>query len=199
MEYPSTVWGPVYQKQIQLLEQLLRTARYVFNNYSDRQQGCVTQMVKDLQWETLEERRRSNRLCMLYRIASNLVDTDHTSTCDLRTRGLSSPPTATHSSPRTIREKNALPTSVTEATSLEGLDIYCLQPHQSNNQPQHDDVYSLTMYKDQTARGGGGWLCFLEVLEHVGPITFERPGPLSGEEDWFEPVCWAMTSRHLFQ
>ena len=49
MEYASTVWDPVTQKNIQLLEQVQRrAARYVFNNYSDRQPGCVTQMVTDL-------------------------------------------------------------------------------------------------------------------------------------------------------
>ena len=91
LEYASTVWDPVTQKNIQLLEQVQhRGARYVFNNYSDRQPGCVMQMVTDLQWQTLEERRRSDRLHMLYRIANNLVDIDqniYLQASDRRTRG----------------------------------------------------------------------------------------------------------------
>ena len=132
LEFASTVWDPVTQKNIQLLEQVQRrAARYVFNNYSDRQPGCVTQMVTDLQWETLEERRRSNRLCMLYRIANNLVDIDqniYLQASDRRTRGQAQffqqrtefPAYRNSFFPRTIREWNSLPTSVTEATSLEG-------------------------------------------------------------------------------
>ena len=82
MEYASTVLDPVSQKHIQLLEQVQRrTARYVFNNYCNCTLGCVTQLVKDLHWETLEERRRSGQLCMLYRITNNFVDIDPSIYC----------------------------------------------------------------------------------------------------------------------
>jgi hypothetical protein len=50
-----------------------RAARFVFNNYTDRTPGCVTKMVESLKWEKLEERRKSNRLCMLYKIKNGLI------------------------------------------------------------------------------------------------------------------------------
>lgn len=132
MEYSSAVWDPVSQKHIQLLELVQRrAARYVFNNYTDRTPGCVTQMVKDLHWETLEERRRSGRLCMLYRITNNLVDIEpsiYLQASDNRTRGqarffqqrIEYPAYRNSFFPHTAREWNSLPSSVTEATSLEG-------------------------------------------------------------------------------
>ena len=43
-------------------------------NKSNGAQVCVTQMVKDLNWESFGDHRRTNRLCMLYRISHNLVD-----------------------------------------------------------------------------------------------------------------------------
>ena len=44
-----------------------RAARFVFNNYTDRTPGCVTKMVESLKWKKLEERRKTNRLGMLYK------------------------------------------------------------------------------------------------------------------------------------
>ena len=75
MAYVSTIWDPVSQKHIQILEQVQRrTARYVFNSYTDGTPGCVIQMVKDLNWESLENRRSKHCLCMLYSSSDNLVD-----------------------------------------------------------------------------------------------------------------------------
>ena len=51
-----------------------RGARYVRNNYWDRTPGCVTRMVRDLRWQTLEERRCKLRLLMLFKIQHGLVD-----------------------------------------------------------------------------------------------------------------------------
>ena len=53
-----------------------RAARFVFNNYTDRTPGCVTKMVESLKWEKLEERRKTNRLCMLYKIKNGLIEID---------------------------------------------------------------------------------------------------------------------------
>jgi hypothetical protein len=61
-----------------------------FNNYTDRTPGCVTKMVESLKWEKLEERRKSNRLCMLYKIKNGLIDIDnhqYIQSNDSRTRG----------------------------------------------------------------------------------------------------------------
>jgi hypothetical protein len=77
MEYASSVWDPTNRKKIGNLEKVQkRAARFVFNNYTDRTPGGVTKMVKSLKWEKLEERRKSNRLCMLYKIKNGLIDID---------------------------------------------------------------------------------------------------------------------------
>ena len=53
-----------------------RAARFVFNNHTDRTPGCVTKMLESLKWEKLEERRKYNRICMLYKIKNGLIDID---------------------------------------------------------------------------------------------------------------------------
>ena len=68
LEYATTVWDYL-QKDIKAIEQIQRRAAcYVLNDYSTRTPGCVTGMVNKLQWESLETRRRNNKLTMLYRI-----------------------------------------------------------------------------------------------------------------------------------
>ena len=67
-----------------------RAARFIFNNYTDRTPDCVTKMVESLKWEKLEERRKTNRLCMLYKIKNGLIDIDshqYIQSNDSRTRG----------------------------------------------------------------------------------------------------------------
>ena len=50
------------KKKIKSIEQVQkRAARFVHNNYTDRTPGCVTNMVKSLKWENLEDRRKSAR------------------------------------------------------------------------------------------------------------------------------------------
>ena len=67
-----------------------RAARFIFNNYTDRTPDCVTEMVESLKWEKLEERRKTNRLCMLCKIKNGLIDIDshqYIQSNDSRTRG----------------------------------------------------------------------------------------------------------------
>ena len=110
-------------------------------------------MVKDLQWETLEERRRSNRLCMLYRIANNLVDIDQTIYLRFTDQRTEFPAYRNTFFPPHDPGMERFVNFCDEGHVSGRLDIYCLQLHQSNNQPQYDDVYSLTMCKDQTEGG----------------------------------------------
>ena len=54
-----------------------RGARFVTNTPHHRCSGqhvSITNIIKDLGWQTLEERRKNNRLIMLYRIANSLVE-----------------------------------------------------------------------------------------------------------------------------
>ena len=131
LEYASTVWDPSNVGDIAELEQVQRrAARFVYNRYTDRTPGCVTEMLNNLKWQPLEERRTNNRLIMLFRIANSLVDIEPDNflrTSDSRTRGArtfyqkhTNHP-ALHNSffPRTIREWNRLPSSLTETHSIE--------------------------------------------------------------------------------
>ena len=52
------------------LEKVQRqAARFVHGNYSERDPGCVTQMVNYIGWETLESRRKKDRLTTLQNLA----------------------------------------------------------------------------------------------------------------------------------
>jgi hypothetical protein len=47
-------------------------ARYVTNRYGNT--SSVTSMLGDLEWDTLETRRKKIRLTMMYKIINNLID-----------------------------------------------------------------------------------------------------------------------------
>ena len=73
MEYGALVWNPIQQNLKNELEKVQhQAARYVMHTYL--QTDNVTQMLHQLQWETLETRGRKINLIMLYKIVNNLVD-----------------------------------------------------------------------------------------------------------------------------
>ncbi len=75
IEYPPTVWDPHTQKEKQQLEKVLRrSARYVMNRL--RKRSSPTEMLQELGRLSLEERRRLQRLSMLYKIDNGLVAID---------------------------------------------------------------------------------------------------------------------------
>ena len=131
LDYASTVWDPHHQGDIKILEQVQRrAARYVYNDYTTRTPGCVTAMVKDIGWESLEDRCSIARLSLLYKMHHGLVDVDTSSYLqqgDSRTRGrrgffqerINNEVYFNSFFPRTIREWNNLPGDITAATSLE--------------------------------------------------------------------------------
>ena len=72
LEYSSSVWDPYLDKDIKKLEKIQRNAaRFVKKDYS--RHSSVTAMMKDLNWKPLQERRRENRLLLLFKILNNLV------------------------------------------------------------------------------------------------------------------------------
>ena len=72
LEYACTVWDPHLKKDINLLETVQRkAARWVTSAYEN--QTSVTALLKDLQLETLEERRRQLRLLFMYKIVHGVV------------------------------------------------------------------------------------------------------------------------------
>ena len=64
LKYAASVWDPYLNTNINKLEKKVqrRGAPYVQNSYWDRTPGCVTRMVREIGWQTLEERRRNIRL-----------------------------------------------------------------------------------------------------------------------------------------
>ena len=130
LEYASTVWDPYEEKDKKPLEMVQRrAARYVYNNYFERTPGTVTNMIENLGWENLEERRKNNRLVMLYKIKHHLVginSQNYLRDSDARTRGArlhqeqNYHKAICHSFfPRTISEWNSLPMAITAAETLE--------------------------------------------------------------------------------
>ena len=67
LEYATQVWDPYQKSLIYKIEMIQRrTARWVFSNYDFH--SSVSSMLKDLNWSTLEERRKASRLTLLSRI-----------------------------------------------------------------------------------------------------------------------------------
>ena len=76
VEYASTVWDPHTKHNTDRLEMVQRrAARYVLHRYE--RTASVKEMLEQLDWETLELRRRKARLTMLYKMHYNLVEIDH--------------------------------------------------------------------------------------------------------------------------
>jgi hypothetical protein len=142
LEYASCVWDPHEQQDKSPLEAVQRkAARYVNNNYTERTPGTVTTMLRNLGWSSLEDRRRINRLTMLYKIDNNMLGLDPINFykhSDPRTRGpqriyqeQNYHPSLFHAFfPRTIPEWNKLPASTTSAPSLESFVSRLKNPQQ---------------------------------------------------------------------
>ncbi|KAI8497797.1 hypothetical protein Bbelb_244490 [Branchiostoma belcheri] len=72
LEYSATVWDPYTIKGIQAVEAVQRrAARVTLNDY--QRTSSVTQMLNDLQWPLLSERRRKARLTTFYKLTHNII------------------------------------------------------------------------------------------------------------------------------
>ena len=72
LEYASAVWDPhtkVRNSQIEQVQQ--RAARWTVSNYD--WQASATQIVQDLGWRTLKQRRADACLCLFYKVVHGLV------------------------------------------------------------------------------------------------------------------------------
>ena len=130
LEYCSTVWNPHVKEQRYRLEMVQRrAARFATNRFNNT--SSVSDMLQDLQWETLESRCIKKQICMMYRINNNLVDIpaeEYLTTPKRSTRSNHSfkflqYPTSTDCFkysffPRTIPVWNTLPAALAEAPSL---------------------------------------------------------------------------------
>ena len=71
LEYGSTIWDPHLQKDIDKLEKIQRKAvRFIKQDYRSRQDGDMTNMLKELDLPTLQQRRKENRLCFMHKITN---------------------------------------------------------------------------------------------------------------------------------
>ena len=72
LEYASTVWSPHTATDITKLEATQRrSAHWATRDY--QRTSSVTQMIKDLNWRTLEQRRIDSRLTLMYKITYDLA------------------------------------------------------------------------------------------------------------------------------
>ena len=73
LEYGSAAWDPYYGMDIKKLERVQRkAARFCAGNYNLH--ASVTEMLKDLSWDTLATRRKTARLSFMYKLTHNLTD-----------------------------------------------------------------------------------------------------------------------------
>ena len=56
-----------------ILTQKRQSARFITRDYHSREEGCMTQMLKDLDLPTLQQRRKELRLSLLFKIADGSV------------------------------------------------------------------------------------------------------------------------------
>ena len=141
MEYASSVWSPHEAKATASLESVQRrAARWVLHRY--QRTASVTQMLSELRWLTLAERRRISRLLMLFKISHSLVYVPHTflsRTDSTQHTRLSNTHSFAPFQPRTnyykysffplaVSEWNSLPTSILDAPNV---DVFKARLHQA--------------------------------------------------------------------
>lgn len=130
VEYASSVWDPHTEKQIHTIEKVQRrAARFVLNRH--RNTSSVTDMLSQLQWQTLQDRRKCARLSMLFKILhgqakvrcpaiQRQLPTNRRSQHNLQLQRIQCRTDYRKFSffPRTIADWNALPGPVVHAPSI---------------------------------------------------------------------------------
>ena len=130
LDYGSTVWDPNCNGLNDELENVQKHAgRFVTRNYS-YETGSMTGILEELKWETLQKRRKDNRLKLMYKSLEGKarIPTDDLIPKNRRCRNQPSLvfqiPTASKDSykkiffPQTIRDWNALPDSLISSAEL---------------------------------------------------------------------------------
>ena len=75
LEYCASVWDPYQKDLISQLEAVQRrSARFVMKN--SEQRASVTEMLQHLKWESLQHRRATQRLSLIYKSVHKLVAVD---------------------------------------------------------------------------------------------------------------------------
>lgn len=74
LDYGSTIYDPYLQQDINKLEKVQRRGvRFITQDYKSREEGCVTKMMKDLNFTSLEERRKQQRLNLFYKVKEGKI------------------------------------------------------------------------------------------------------------------------------
>ena len=74
LEYSYIVWDPYLPKDIDKLEKVQgQAARFITGNYISGEQGCVSQMLAELNLPPLQDRRKANRLTFFFKVVEGLV------------------------------------------------------------------------------------------------------------------------------
>ena len=74
LDYGSTIYDPYLQQDINKLEKVQRKgARFITQDYNTKEKGCMTKMLKELEFPTLEERRTHQRLALFYKISEGKI------------------------------------------------------------------------------------------------------------------------------
>ena len=72
LDYCSAIWDPHLKKDIDSIEGVQRrAARFVKQDY--KWDSSVTKMLQELNWSTLQDRRRETRLVLMYKIVNGVV------------------------------------------------------------------------------------------------------------------------------
>ena len=97
-----------------------RAARYVCNNYV-REEGCVTAMLHELGWRSLQQRRADIRLVLLYKCIHSLVALDLNSYLIPKTRPSRHCNSLSYNIPvetKTYIQKSFIPLTITQWNHL---------------------------------------------------------------------------------
>ena len=74
MEYGATIWNPYLKDDIDKLERIQnRGICFIKKDYRSRGSGSIATMKRQLELETLEERRHSLHLILLYKVVEGSV------------------------------------------------------------------------------------------------------------------------------
>ena len=147
LEYAAGTWDPHHEYNINKLERVQRcAARFVCHDFGPR--SSVTQMLSDLGWQQLKDRRKHIRLALLFKIIHDIILVPHQDLllkADSRTRSshqfkyrtirTSTDPYKHSFFPRTIPEWNLLHSDTVNSKTIDQFKSRLLPPPSSSLRP----------------------------------------------------------------